>query len=127
MALPQGAHSRATDGPKATSRVYRKLWSPIGDLVAIQAIPRDVSAGGIVLPDGAVGDQSPQARVVAVGPEVKWLKPEDVVFVPDGLMMIAVMYQNTRILVTPEKNITGFVDKVRAENDAFATARSAKV
>jgi hypothetical protein len=81
--------------------------------MACEMIPQDRTAGGIALPEA--GDrilghdrEAQRAIVVAVGPEVVYYKPGDIVLVRAGQFLI---HERNRYAIVPEEETFGCVNR----------------
>lgn len=70
---------------------FEKTFCPYGSFMACQFIVRGETAGGLYVPDMSKGEGLPastgevqKAKVIAIGPEVKYYKPGDIVLVRTG-------------------------------------------
>jgi co-chaperonin GroES (HSP10) len=97
----------------AGDRVTQK-YKPIGDKVALQPIKVTETKGGIVLPD-AVQDKNPErsptAWVISVGPDVKQVKPGDLVICYAMTPGMNVIFDGDHLVHVAEENIAGIVDR----------------
>lgn len=100
----------------------RKTYTPLGAAVAVQQLcQQNETAGGIALADGSGGDSAymptPVCRVIAVGPDVKELKPGMLVLVHDRTPLTVVSHPDVtnQTLMTEEKNVLGIVDEADGE------------
>lgn len=83
---------------------------PMMAMVAVQTRGTKKSEGGIVIPDNspAASDyRTPEGTVLAVGPEVKYLKVGDRVLFPAQAMGYKIFYQRCNFIVIKEDQAFG--------------------
>lgn len=98
--------------------IVTKRFSLPGKLMSMQWVrgPESLHRGSIKLPDGMDLKQSnmpystPILRVVAVGPEVEFYKPGDLVFIADGVGYQRVWYWGDELVVLHQDGLLGKID-----------------
>lgn len=91
-----------------------KKYRVLGDVVAVKVFAfKDITDGGIILPDTAKDDAAwatPVAVVVAVGPEVADVKEGDRVLIAQNTPAIKIRYDEQELLLVHAKEIAGVLD-----------------
>lgn len=89
----------------------KKRFTPVGNKVALQVIKQTESKGGIVLPEtNKQNPESPQAWVIAVGPECKEVKEGDLLIFNGGTPGDVILLGEDRIIMVAESQIAGIMD-----------------
>ena len=84
---------------------------PMMAMIAVQVKKVDKSPGGIVIPDSAPKDfQTPECTVLAVGPEVKYVRVGDRVLVSEMVMASKVFVERASFVLVKEEQLYG-IDK----------------
>jgi hypothetical protein len=104
----------AVVGPGAARvdpRPKKKTFQPLFSWLVLDPEVKDVSEGGIVMPDGvAPPDRGLVAKVLAAGPECKWVREGDTVITGGKTMGVAIAYGGSaQVLCVQEELIVGVV------------------
>lgn len=104
---------------KPTKQLPVVPLKPTGTKVLIQVIPFEETQAGLILPDGKRADAflTPQAYVIAVGPECKMLKAGDHVAVlaeQEGWWYYhqGISKEKCKLLIVNEDGVLGIVQDV---------------
>lgn len=96
-----------------TRKLLPQTFSPISNLIILQVIRQDESAGGVVLPENLSHSSypdTPQALVIAAGPDCKWAKRGMRVLVPASFAVIKVKHKEVEAVAINENNLLGIVE-----------------
>lgn len=92
--------------------VPRKRFMPVGNNVAIHLFKIQETQGGVMLPDAAAegGDwRTPVGLVIAIGPDVKWVKEGDKVLGHPSTAVMKVRLPPDEYVVVAEDNLAGIM------------------
>ncbi len=93
---------------KAQKGIPKKTYTPVNRMMAVHPYPPDETAGGLVMPDGVKDPtRSPLALVIAIGPEVKYVKEGDTIIYINNMQ--AIFHQGQRTGLMHEDNVAGVV------------------
>lgn len=99
-------------------------WTPLGQMLAVrlvQSADGTTKVGKIVLPEG-VDWLTSVYEVMRVGPDVKYVREGDHVLVSPQVTPSVIRYAGKSSLYVAEQQCFGYVDEVRARNEAAAKA-----
>jgi hypothetical protein len=98
-----------------------KTFTPVGEMVACQWVrgPEPINEGGanLFLPNNLRMEQSgikhttPILRVIAVGPEVKGIQEDDLMFPAGGITTLVVHYAGYEYVIIHQKGLLGVIDR----------------
>lgn len=102
--------------------VPKKTFTPTGSAVVLKMLPRDKSAGGVVLPDtleALAGDglEPPRGVVVSFGALCQWVKCGDVVLVMGSIARFN--HKGIALAIVEEQNIRGIERDSDGEQPKF--------
>lgn len=89
----------------------RKTWTPTGCLVAMHPLPPGKTPGGLEIPENVStrgGYETTRCKVIAVGPDVKAVRPGQIVLVFQDAMLV--IHRGYRTAVLREDQICGVED-----------------
>lgn len=94
-------------------KIPTKLYTPIADGVALHVLRfADQTEGGVLIPEISQDNwQTPVGLVIAVGPDVKYVKEGDKVIFGNCIDFFKVKYGGCDFLHMPEKGIAGIIPK----------------
>ncbi len=98
-------------------KVIQKKFTPIDRNIVVDIIQGpNRTFGGIIIPDTAIDKwTTPICRVIAVGPEVKYVKEGDVILVTTKIESATIKYDEDETYIIAEQHVYGIIDKYRTD------------